>query len=269
MTNFDQRSFQSALTTAAIGRPLVYHREVDTTMRIARGLADAGATHGTLVLAERQTAGRGRRGRTFHSPDTGNLYFTLILRFEPTLHRRLPVALPVAVARACAAVGLDPRIKWPNDIWAGERKLCGMLIDAEIGGEGAVALAGIGVNVNGDPTVIPELKDSATSVSRELGRTVSRELLLAAICTEIEAVAAWPEGRLAHAYRDLSLVLGREVALDFPDGSRGLALAEGIAPDGELIVRNADGSLARVRAADVSLRPVSPAEPDSTPRARA
>jgi BirA family biotin operon repressor/biotin-[acetyl-CoA-carboxylase] ligase len=252
MTTFDQLAFESALAARAIGRNFVYRREIDTTMELARDLAAKGAPHGALVLAERQTAGRGRRGRSFHSPDAENLYFTLVLRMEP---ERLPVALPVAVCRACAAEGVGARIKWPNDIWIGERKVAGMLIDAESAPEGSLALAGIGINVNGDPTLVPELREIATSLSRELKRPVPRELLLARICNEIEEMLAMGEGELIEAYRGLSLVLGRRVVLAFPSGETSEATATGIAADGSLTVRYDDGTSEAVNAADVSLRP--------------
>ncbi len=257
MPTFNLDAFQSALTTRAIGRNFVYRREIDTTMELARDLAAKGAPHGTLVLAEHQTAGRGRRGRSFHSPDAENLYFTLVLRSEPGMHRRLPVALPVAVCRACADEGVDARIKWPNDIWAGGRKLSGMLIDAEYSADGATAigLAGIGINVNGDPTLVPELRDIATSLSRELGHPIQRERLLARVCSEIEAQLAASEGDLIEAYRGQSLVLGHEVVLSFPSGETREATATGIAADGSLTVRYDGGTSEDVSAADVSLRP--------------
>ncbi|MGH2608361.1 MAG: biotin--[acetyl-CoA-carboxylase] ligase, partial [Tepidiformaceae bacterium] len=172
---FDARRFQEGLRTGAIGRFLVYRAATETTMVLARGLAEGGTPHGTLALAEEQRAGRGRRGRTFFSPPGENLYFTLVLRLPMEAHRRLPVAVPVAVCRAVRAEGAEARIKWPNDIWIGGRKVCGILIDAETGPDGSIAFPGIGINVNGDPTLNPELADTATSIRRELGRRVERE----------------------------------------------------------------------------------------------
>ncbi len=256
MQEFDTAAFREALTTAGIGRALEYRPVLDTTMVLAADMARAGAAHGTLVLAEHQTAGRGRRGRSFHSPPEGNLYFTVILRTAPEIHRRLPVALPVGVALACRMEGCDAGIKWPNDIWASGRKLCGMLIDAEIPpGEGAaIALAGIGINVNGDPATIPELRDTATSLSREVGRHVNRERFLARVCREIEGALGEEPARLLATYRDLSLVLGRGVVLSFPGGETREARAEAIEGDGALLVRYGDGTAEAVTAADVSLR---------------
>jgi len=254
-TPFDPAAFQDALDTTAIGRFLLYRERTETTMTVARREADEGAPHGTIVLAEEQTAGRGRKGRSFHSPAAENLYFTLVLRLPIESHRRLPLSLPLAVAKAVAAEGVGARIKWPNDVWAGERKLCGMLIDAELTGGEAVAMAGIGINVNGDPTLNPELAAIATSLARELGHTVSRERLLARVCNELEQTIALAPGDLASAYRAMSLVLGRTVLASPVSGEPFEAVATDIDETGALVVTLASGERRVLNAAEVSLRP--------------
>jgi BirA family biotin operon repressor/biotin-[acetyl-CoA-carboxylase] ligase len=251
---FSPRVFQGALQTECIGRFIVYRPVTETTMTLARREAEEGAPHGTLVLAEEQTAGRGRRGRSFYSPAGENLYFTLILRLDLDSHSRLPVAIPVAVCAACREEGVDARIKWPNDIWIGERKLCGMLIDAELTPQGGVAFPGVGINVNGDPTVNPELRGVATSLRLELGRTTARELLLARICNGVEEALVLETGALLARYRELSMILGRRVTVIPAAGAPFHALAHSIAANGSLMVRRDDGSDETVAAADVSLR---------------
>ena len=251
---FDRDRFAAALRAAALGRDFRHVRETPSTMDLARAAAAEGAPHGTLILAEAQTAGRGRRGRGFFSPPGGSLYVTLILRPSREAYARLPLAVPLAVCRACAAEGVDARIKWPNDVWVGERKLSGMLIDGETGPGGLTAYAGIGLNVNADPTADPALRDTAASLSRELGREVAREPLLARICDELEAALALPEAELLEAYRALSLVLGRCVTVEEADGAYA-ARAVAIAPDGALVVEREGGERLAVLAADVSVRP--------------
>ena len=246
--------FQDALTTRAVGRVLVYRAVTATTMTLARREATAGAPHGTLVLAEEQTAGRGRRGRSFFSPPGENLYFTIVLRGSSESLRGLPLAVPLAVCRGIASEGVEARIKWPNDIWVAGRKTCGMLIDAEVAGPSAIAFPGIGINVNGDPTANPELRDTATSLARELGRPVTRELLLARICDELEGAMALPAKALAEAYREVSMILGRAVTV-MGGGATFAALATGIEDDGGLRVRLDEGSERVLNAAEVSLRP--------------
>lgn len=254
-TPFDPATFQDALTTTAIGRFLLYRERTETTMLLARREADEGAPHGTVVLAEEQTAGRGRKGRSFHSPAAENLYFTLVLRLTLEEHRGLPLSLPLAVADAVAAEGIDARIKWPNDVWVGERKLCGMLVDAEITGGEALAMPGIGINVNGDPTLIPELANIATSVARELGHPVSRERLLARVCNELEQAIALAPGDLADAYRKTSLVLGRTVVASPVAAAPFEAVATDIDDTGALVVTLTGGERRVLNAAEVSLRP--------------
>lgn len=257
MTVFAAGRFHAALTTTAIGRTLDYHPRVDSTMPVARARAAAGAPAGTLVLAEEQTAGAGRRGRSFYSPPGENVYATFILRLPAAALRRLPLAVPLAVCVACAAEGVPAAIKWPNDVWAGQRKLSGMLIDLDTPAAGdAIAFAGIGINVNGDPTRNPELRDTATSLAREAGRAVDRELLLARLCNELERwLAAGPE-ELALRYREESLILGRRIVVHDVGGEVFEGEAIEVEEGGSLLVRRDDGPVVSVTAADVSIRPV-------------
>ncbi len=224
-------------------------------MVLARSEADAGAPHGTLVLAEEQTAGRGRHGRSFFSPPAENLYFTLILRTPLDVHRRLPMVMPLAVVEAIRAEGIDARIKWPNDIWIGERKVCGMLIDAEIGAEGGLSFVGIGINVNGAMAANVELRDIAISMAEVLGHPVSRERLLARICNEVQRALEIPAQELSEAYRLASMILGRRVTVQTMSKEPYEALALSVDDDGALRVRRDDGTEETLVAADVSVRP--------------
>lgn len=251
---FAPARFQAALTTRWIGRFFVYRPLTDTTMELARREALEGAPHGTIAFAEAQHAGRGRKGRSFYSPAGENLYFTFVLRLPPEVQRMLPVAVPLAVCEAVRAHGVDAAIKWPNDIWVAGRKLSGMLIDAESGPAGTVAYPGIGINVNGDPTENPELRDIATSMLRELGRPVPREDLLAAVCNRLEAAIETPVPALIEAYRAHSLVLGRSVTITPIAGDPYAAIAREIAADGSLVIEREGGALETVTAAEVSLR---------------
>ena len=167
---------------------------------------------------------------------------------------------PSRFCEACADTGAEARIKWPNDIWAGERKLSGMLIDAESGSDGLVAYAGIGVNVNGDPAANPELRDIATSIRRELGRPVDREALLAGVCNALERALALPAEALAAAYRERSMILGRAIEVHDPEGMTA-ATAVTIDHGGALVVRTDAGELRTLTAAEVSVRPATSPRP--------
>ncbi|MCC6269282.1 MAG: biotin--[acetyl-CoA-carboxylase] ligase [Dehalococcoidia bacterium] len=251
----DLDSFRRQLSTRELGRDVCYHESIASTMDEARDQASRGAPHGAMVIAEEQTAGRGRRGRQFYSPARENLYFTLVLRLPLAVHRRLPIVLPLAVARAIRAEGADARVKWPNDIWINERKVCGMLIDAELTQSGGLGFPGIGVNVNGDPAENPELSGIATSLAREVGHEVPRERVLANICNELEALldARLPE--LISEYRELSCTLGRAVTVSPSGGEAFEATALSISDDGELMVRRSNGLVEAINAADLSVRP--------------
>jgi BirA family biotin operon repressor/biotin-[acetyl-CoA-carboxylase] ligase len=165
------------------------------------------------------------------------------------------VAVPLAVCRALRAEGVDARIKWPNDIWVGERKLSGMLIDAETAADGLIAYPGIGINVNGDPTLDPALAEIATSLRRETGRAHNREALLARICNALEQALAQPREELLGSYRELSVVIGRRITVHPASGTPYDAEAVGLAEDGSLLVRRDGGPEEMVTAADVSVRP--------------
>lgn len=255
LTPFNPASYQAALTTTAVGRFLLYRPVTPSTMDLASREAHEGAPHGTIVLAEEQTAGRGRRGRSFYSPAGQNLYFTLVLRCPLEVHRRLPLIVPVAVCTAIQAELPSARIKWPNDIWIGDRKAAGMLIDAELTPDGAIALPGIGINVNADPTVVPELSAIATSLARELGRDVARELLLARICNDLESLLQATAGHVLQEYRARSSTLGSRVLVSPVGGAAFEGTAIGIEDDGSLAVERPGGAIELVTAADVSVRP--------------
>ncbi|MES4791735.1 MAG: biotin--[acetyl-CoA-carboxylase] ligase [Chloroflexota bacterium] len=254
---FDFPRFQSLLRTRLVGRPLVYRPVVGSTMDIARREAEEGAVHGTAVLAEEQTAGRGRRGRSFFSPPGANIYVTFVLRCSLEIHRSLPLRIPVAVAEAIRGTVPSAVIKWPNDVWVGRRKVCGMLIDAELGGAGLVAFPGIGINVNFDPSIQPELRDIATSLAAVLGQPVDREALLARLCSELELWLESPRAEAQARFRELNGFLGAEVQISPVGGEPYAATAVDIDDDGRLIVRLPGGQTEAVTVADVTVRPSS------------
>ena len=253
---FDIATFHRHLETAAVGRSLIYRESAPSTMDVARREAEEGAPHGTLVFAEEQTAGRGRKGRSFYSPARQNLYVTFVLKCVPDVHRRLPLIVPLAVCEALLPALPEARIKWPNDIWAGVLKVSGMLIDGELGPAGPVAFPGIGVNVNGDPSLLPELAGIATSVARETGREVGREALLATLCNHLESSLAASPDHVGARYRALSNTVGARVRVEGAHGAAFEGLAVAIDGSGALTVRRDDGVEEAVTAAEVSIRPL-------------
>ncbi|HEY5640145.1 MAG TPA: biotin--[acetyl-CoA-carboxylase] ligase [Dehalococcoidia bacterium] len=254
MTELDLAAVERLLRTEEIGCRINYLATTPSTMDVARGEAANGAPHGAVVIAEEQTAGRGRFGRRWVSPAGKNLYLTLVLRPAAGRLRALSMMVPLAVCRAVEAVTpLRPVIKWPNDVLVGERKLAGVLIEGESSGaELTFALAGIGINVN-DPIDDAEIAGIATSLLRELGEEVPRERVLAALLNELADAYYAPPEDVRSGWRSRIATLGHTVRLTFRDETYE-GTAEDVDDEGSLILRLADGGRRTFEAGEVTLR---------------
>jgi BirA family biotin operon repressor/biotin-[acetyl-CoA-carboxylase] ligase len=244
-----------------IGWRIHYFDELATTQQTARELAEQGAAEGVVVIAERQTAGRGRMGRSWHSPAGAGLYTTTILRPQFALAHvpRISIAAGVAAAEAVEtfAPGLVT-LKWPNDIWLKGRKTGGILAEAvtdRSGGLSAVLL-GIGINVNLAAGDIPaELRDKATSLRVALGRPCDRVELARALFSRLDSrYMEVVSGRFAatrQAFeRYFALARRRVTVLDGTARTSGVAL--GIDDEGALLLETERG-LVRILAGDVTV----------------
>jgi BirA family biotin operon repressor/biotin-[acetyl-CoA-carboxylase] ligase len=204
--------------------------------------ARAGAPEGTVAVADHQTAGRGRLGRTWEAPPGTSLLVSILLRpLQPAAGRRhlLTPAVALAAAQACTSTaGIFPEIKWPNDLLIGERKLAGILAEAD---RDAVVV-GMGLNVASAPP-------GGVSVSEAAGRPIDRGALLAAT---LEGLERWycDLAGVAVAYRAACATIGRKVRVGLPDGEL-IGRAESIDDDGHLIVRTEAGSVVSVSVGDV------------------
>ena len=240
------------LTTLRLGRECQYAEETGSTNRDVAVRAQAGAAEGLVVAAGLQTEGRGRMTRLWFSPPKANLYFSLLLRPEVELARAasLPLVMGLAVAEALAALApaANPLIKWPNDILAKGRKLCGILCEMQAETDCVRHIvAGVGVNVNLTGEQFPaELRDRATSLRIEAGQTFSRAAVLAAVLNRFEPLYdRWrAEGLvpLLPAVNARDALRGRTIALD-QGGRRIEGRAEGIQADGALLLQTSDGLL--------------------------
>jgi len=247
------------LNTHDLGQELHWYEELGSTNDRAKELAEEGAEHGEVVIAEAQTAGRGRRGRSWVSPPRKNLYFSVVLRPElpPARAPELTLVASVALCDALRLAGVEAGIKWPNDLLASGRKIAGVLTELAAEPDRVHwAVLGAGVNVNARREDFPEeLRDEATSVLIERGQPAPRALLAAACFTALED---WLDrhaeegfGPIREAWRARTVTLGREVVAK-ADGREIAGTAEDIDETGALLVRGPAG-LERVLAGDVKL----------------
>lgn len=262
LTEPEIRSFLEE--TAVVGRELQCFDEIDSTNNYAKRIALSGAPDGTVIVADCQTAGRGRMDRSFQSPKGKGIYLTALLRPELPPERLLPVTALAGVA-VCAAVervcGVRPGLKWPNDPVLGSRKLCGILTELSVEAEtGRVQYLVLGIGVNVLQTAedfTPEVAEMATSLAMALGRPVSRPALAAALIEELDrlytALRAGDLSEYLAAYRRDCVNLGKAVQLISPAG-RETVTAVGIDGDFGLVVRGADGEERAVRSGEVSVR---------------
>lgn len=254
-TDLDLDAVRRELPDGVVGGRFIHHELVGSTMDEGRRLGGAGAPDGTVVVAEEQTAGRGRFNRAWASPRGENLVFSVLLR--PTL-AQLPYVNMAATLAVCEAVEgltvLKTAIKWPNDVRTRGRKLSGILVETVL--ESAVvdfAVVGIGINVNFDPRRFPEIAQTATSIFVETGRKADRTRVLTEALRRLDAlyrrvrdgeslVGRWAP-RLETLGRDVVVRAGERVL-------RGRALS--VDEQGNLVLARPDGSTLTVAAGEVT-----------------
>jgi BirA family biotin operon repressor/biotin-[acetyl-CoA-carboxylase] ligase len=236
-------------------------KEVDSTNTYCKTLAQAGAPHGTVVIAESQTGGRGRLGRTFCSPAGSGLYCSVILRPQWNLDaiQLVTACTAVAVANAVDALaGCHTAIKWVNDLFLGGRKFCGILTEASFGCEAGqldYLVVGIGMNLRNIRNALPEeLHPIVTSVEEETGCVLRRSAMAGAMLEQMEvAYASLPERTFLDAYRSRSNLIGKSVTVHAPTGVYE-ARVVGIDADAALIVALPDGTQQTLHTGEVSVR---------------
>ena len=263
---YSESEIISRLQTTWAGRTLHFFESTGSTNPDAKRFAEEGAPHGTTVVADRQTAGRGRRGRSWESPAGKSIYFTIVVRpeFEPDKASMITLVVALAVAEAVREeTGLSTGIKWPNDVVVNGKKICGILTEMSMTpemNEIQFLVAGVGVNVNQDSEedFTPELRGRATSLKMESGRTIDRAALLARILHHFEEDYDLFEKRLdlsdlQERYEALLLGKDNRVRVLDPAGEY-TGISRGINGMGELIVEKEDGETVLVYAGEVSVR---------------
>lgn len=258
---------EQILSRLAPGHPwgglLQYYPILDSTNTLAKTLAAQGAPHGTVIIAGSQTGGRGRMGRSFHSPEGSGLYLTAILRpgCDAADLMHLTCAVAVALRDAIEKVtGLAPGIKWINDLVCGGKKVAGILTELSLvpgTGKAACAIVGIGVNCRQrEEDFPPELRAIAGSLSMTAGREVAPADLAAAIMESLQGMSAGLLTRkpaIMEAYRKNCITLGREVSLHRADTVTH-ARAIDVDFDGALLVEYPDGRREAVNSGEASVR---------------
>jgi BirA family biotin operon repressor/biotin-[acetyl-CoA-carboxylase] ligase len=247
--------------TKIIGRDVRVFEQTTSTNDVIEKLARDGVKEGVVVFAESQTRGRGRLGRKWISPAYKGLWFSVLLRpdLRPQEATQLTVVSATALRRAIRAeTGLNPEIKWPNDILVGGKKVAGVLteLSAELDRVRHVIL-GIGVDVNLGAAEFPaELRKQATSLKIESVKTVSRAELATAILQELDndylRVCAGQFAKIADEWEAHCKTIGRDVTIQMGD-RRIEGRAESLGENGELLLRTEHGHLERINGGDVTL----------------
>jgi BirA family biotin operon repressor/biotin-[acetyl-CoA-carboxylase] ligase len=251
------RCLRTLLEGRAIGGRIVYRDVVSSTMDEAAALADAGHPEGTVVLAEQQTAGRGRLDRSWVTGPGENIAFSVVLRPDRSRMSQLNMAATLGVASAVERLtGVEATVKWPNDVRIGGKKLAGILIESAMDAKGLKhAVLGIGINVNLDPSAFPEIAGTATSLMAETGAPLDRGDVLRAVLEDVDDRYTEVRGgkSLTDRWARRLDTLGSTVRVRWRD-SEMVGCATGVDDDGNLLLTGPDGSVRKAIAGEVTLQ---------------
>ena len=251
---------QSRMNTRWLAHSCICLERVDSTNLYAKHMAEEMAAHGTLIVAEEQTGGKGRRGRSWETEKNVNIMMTLLLRpkIRPEHASQLTLLMAMAVAQGIRTVtGLQAQIKWPNDVVVNGKKICGILTEMNTGA-GRIHYVLIGVGVNTNQTSFSGELVHAGSLCRELGRKVSREELIARIMESFESLYekfldTEDLSELYQSYNEVCVNVGRQIRVLEP-GNEYTGTTQGINRVGELVVHKDNGDTVCVYAGEVSVR---------------
>lgn len=259
-SRLDPAMLMSTMNAEIFGRQLKVLEVTTSTQEEVRKLAEEGSPEGTLVIAEEQTVGRGRLGRKWFSPPGKGIWMSLLLRPDLPLScaSQLTLLTAVAVCRAIRTVtGVEPGIKWPNDLLVQGRKICGILLESVAEDERIrYCIAGIGIDANMTAEDYPEeLRDIVSSLRMESGKEVDREVLVSGVMAELEKLYSLYLDKgfdpIAHLWEALSVTINRNVTLHTPKGTV-TGYATGIDTSGALVL-DQDGEKVLIFSGDVQL----------------
>jgi len=246
------------LHTSKIGADIYVFDKIESTNNYAKKLAIGSENHGSVIIAETQTAGRGRLGRSFFSPHGSGVYMSIVLRPELDINKTLLITTMAAVA-LCRAIDnicdVNTQIKWVNDIYINNKKLCGILAESVVDPTNGdrVVILGIGVNVT-TKAFSDDIKDIATALCEHTSKQINRNELIAAILNELEIIY---DNILSvdfiEEYKKRSCVIGKEVFLIRGD-EKCKAFVLDIDTDGALIIKNENGETEHINTGEISIR---------------
>ena len=256
---YNETTITDQIHTKWAGKTVHFARETDSTNLWIKRLAKEGASEGTLALAEFQSAGRGRLGRSWEVPEGTSVMMSILLRpkFEPQYAPTLTLVMGMAVAKAVKNLGFDVSIKWPNDVVVSHKKICGILTEMGVR-DGKIDYAVIGVGINVNIKEFPEeMADKATSLYLESGREFDRSqipgLVMEAFEEYYEKFAATCDlSGLKEEYESILANYNQPVRVLAKEPYEGVA--RGITDGGELLVEKTDGTIVAVSAGEVSVR---------------
>ena len=256
---YNEHTISNEMHTKWAGKTVHFARETDSTNLWIKRLAKEGAPEGTLAVAEFQSAGRGRLGRSWEVPEGTSVMMSILLRpeFEPQYAPTLTLVMGMAVAKAVKNLGFDVSIKWPNDVVVSHKKICGILTEMGVR-DGKIDYAVIGVGINVNIREFPEeMADKATSLYLEAGQEFDRSripgLVMKAFEEYYEKFAATCDlSGLKDEYESILANYNQPVRVLAKEPYEGIA--RGITDGGELLVEKADGTMAIVSAGEVSVR---------------
>jgi BirA family transcriptional regulator, biotin operon repressor / biotin---[acetyl-CoA-carboxylase] ligase len=256
----DVDALRQLRAAARLGTSIHYFESVDSTNTVALGLATDHAAEGTVVIAETQTKGRGRLGRTWTSPPCRNLYISIILRppLRATAAPQTALVLGLATAEAVRAWTPGVTIKWPNDVLIGRRKVAGILAEMAADDDRVrFVIAGIGVNLNSTAAdFAPELRDKAVSLSSAVDAAIDRvaftDCLLSRLEERYDQFIREGFGAIRPRWEQFSCLTGRQVQIN-GGGERYDGVVTGIADDGSLLLRDATTREIAVVVGDVTV----------------
>lgn len=248
MKFFKERRIKKSLSDEVFGRNIVYMPVCDSTNEVAKRQKDM--PHGTLFITDLQTKGKGRLGRSWEAEKKATICMSILIKDDTPVSDSPIITLAAGLA-VCRAIGAGAKIKWPNDVVIGTKKVCGILTERS----GDAMICGIGINVN-TKEFSPELADKATSIFLETGEKQDIDYVCALVLNEFELVYnSLREGGFAALYEEyesLCITVGKEVVI-LKDGEEVPGVALGISPDGELIVDTDEGTVS-VSSGEVSVR---------------